>query len=263
MLPGQVRTNMALSVKQSALPLLAAFLLSACDGSSSGGGLFSARAPGGPAGTTQTGTQTVKQRVSQLRTDQTQLAAGLTAQQAQLNAVKAQVGTDAQVYNSMVGAISTRLYAGTTPANPELVAAWNEAQAKLDAVTVGVGQLNSLASQVTTQASVAGYLLDNVRGTYAVGGAVDEDHRQLRAIEDETSRSIQTTDRLITDLNGEIVRQNAFLGRERANLAGLSYGVNVGRIGAGPIAGGQRVTSTVPRRAGAPGAPTQLGNAGR
>ena len=50
--------------------------------------------------------------------------------------------------------------------------------------------LNSLASQVTTQASVAGYLIDNVRATYAVGGAVEEDHRQLRAIEGDTSRAV-------------------------------------------------------------------------
>lgn len=241
---------MALRIQRSAL-LLAAFFLSACEGGST---VFSARTSG-PPGTTQTGTQTVKQRVAQLRADQTALNAGLTAQQTQLNAARAQVGADAQAYNALVGAITTRLYAGTTPANPELVASWNEAQAKLDAVTVGVGQLNSLASQVTTQASVAGYLLDNVRATYAVGGAVDEDHRQLRAIEDETSRSIQTTDRLIADLNSEIVRQNAFLARERANLAGLSYGVNVGRIGTPP--GGARVTTT-PRRAAA--RPTQVSN---
>jgi TolA-binding protein len=241
---------MALSVKRSAL-LLAAFVLSACEG----GGVLIGTSRSGPAGMSQTGTQTVKQRVSQLRADQTALAAGLTAQQTQLNAVRAQVGSDAQTYNAMVGTITTRLYAGTTPANPELVASWNEAQAKLDSVTVGVGQLNSLASQVTTQASVAGYLLDNVRATYAVGGAVDEDHRQLRAIEDETSRSIQTTDRLIADLNSEIVRQNAFLARERANLAGLSFGVNVGRIGAPQ--GGPRVTT--PRR-GAGASPTQLSN---
>lgn len=241
---------MALSVQRSAL-LLAAFVLSACEG----GGFVGSPRISGPPGSTQTGTQTVKQRVAQLRADQTALNAGLTAQQTQLNAVRAQVGTDAQAYNALVGTITTRLYAGTTPANPELVASWNEAQAKLDAVTVGVGQLNSLASQVTTQASVAGYLLDNVRGTYAVGGAVDEDHRQLRAIEDETSQSIQTTDRLIADLNSEIVRQNAFLGRERANLAGLSYGVNVGRIGAPP--GGARITTT-PRRAARP--PTQISN---
>ncbi len=248
---------MALRVKRSAL-LLAALVLSACEGGA-GGGFLSARGTSGPPGTTQTGTQTVKQRVVQLRADQTALVSGLTAQQAQLNSVKAQVGSDAQAYNAVVSAISTRLYAGTTPVNPELVASWNDAQGKLDAVTVGVGQLNSLASQVTAQASVAGYLLDNVRATYSVGGAVDEDHRALRALEDETARSIQTTDRLITDLNSEIVRQNAFLGRERANLAGLSYGVNVGRIGS---PGSQRVTTTT-RRSAAPGAPTQLGTAAR
>lgn len=247
---------MALSVTRSAL-LLAAFVLSACEGSgSSGGSAFNSVRTGG---TTQTGTQTVKQRVAQLRNDQAALNAGLAAQQAQLNTVKAQVGTDAQAYGGVVATISTRLYAGTTPANPELVASWNDAQARLDTVTVGVGQLNSLASQVTTQASVAGYLLDNVRATYLVGGAVDDDHRQLRAIEDETSRSIQTTDRLIADLNGEIVRQNAFLGRERANLAGLSYGVSVGRIGS-PAP--QRVAPTF-RRATAPGGPIQLSAAGR
>jgi hypothetical protein len=241
---------MALRVKRSAL-VLVAFILSACEGGGVPGSIGVGR-PAGPPGTTQTGTQTVKQRVAQLRADQAALNAGLTAQQTQLNAVRAQVGADAQAYNALVGGITTRLYAGTTPANPELVASWNQAQAKLDAVTMGVGQLNSLASQVTTQASVAGYLLENVRGTFLVGGAVDEDHRQLRAIEDETGRSIQTTDRLIADLNGEIVRQNAFLGRERANLAGLSYSVNVGRMGA-PPGGGSRITTT-PRR------PTQISN---
>jgi hypothetical protein len=251
---------MALRVKRSAL-LAAAFVLSACDGSGSsgsGGGLslFGSRTSG-PPGTTQTGTQTDKQRVQQLRADQTALAAGLAAQQNELNTTKAQVTADAQSYNALVGQITTRLYAGTTPANPELVASWNEAQARLDTVTMGVGKLNSLASQVTTQASVAGYLLDNVRATYSVGGAVDEDHRQLRAIEDETSRSIQTTDRLITDLNSEIVRQNGFLARERTNLAGLSYGVNVGRIGS--PAGGPRVTTTPRRSAPATSTPTQIG----
>jgi outer membrane murein-binding lipoprotein Lpp len=250
---------MALRVKRSAL-LLAALFLSACEAGGGGGGFLSSYSSR-PAGQTQTGTQTVKQRVSQLRADQTALAAGLTAQQAQLNAARAQVSADAQAYNAMVGAITTRLYAGTTPANPELVGNWNEAQAKLDSVTVGVGQLNSLASQVTTQASVAGYLLDNVRATYSVGGAVDEDHRQLRAIEDETSRSIQTTDRLIADLNSEIVRQNAFLARERTNLASLSYGVNVGRMGSPPGGGGSRVTTT-PRRSATARAPqpTQISN---
>lgn len=209
----------------------------------------------------QTGTQTVRQRVQQLRADQTALAAGITTQQNLLNATRSQIGGDTQSYGSLTSAISSRLQAGTTPGNPELVAQWNEAQAKLDAITLGVGQLNSLASQVTTQASVAGYLIDNVRATYSVGGAVEADHQQLRGIEGDTSRSIQDVDRLIGDLNAEISRQNGFLARERSNLAALSYGINVGRLG--NPGGIPRGAPPAPRRIveapPAPGAPVQLG----
>jgi hypothetical protein len=252
---------MALRVQRSAL-LLAAIVLSGCE-------------PGGPLGPTgglaanpavsQTGTQTVKQRVQQLRADQSALAAGIAKQQDLLNSTRSQIGSDSQSYGSLVSAMTARLQAGTTPGNPELVAQWNDAQAKLDAITLGTGQLNSLASQVTTQASVAGYLIDNVRATYAVGGAVEADHQQLRGIEGDTSRSIQDVDRLIGDLNAEISRQNGFLARERSNLATLSYGINVGRLGnpgglpRGPYSPSPRRVVEAPPSAGTP--PVQVGAA--
>ena len=124
----------------------------------------------------------------------------------------------------------------------------NAAQGRLDAVTLAVGTLNSLASQVTTQASVAGYLLENVRLTLMVGGATDADHRNLRAIDSETRRSMQQIDRLIADLNAEIARDNAFLGRERASLAALSYNVNIGRLGTPGGGQGGAVTPQPTRR---------------
>jgi hypothetical protein len=181
-----------------------------------------------------------------LRSDQEALAGGISRQQQLLDSARGQMASDSSAYSSLVSTMTARLQAGTTPGNPELVDQWNEAQAKLDAITVGVGQLNSLASQVTTQASVAGYLVDNVRATYLVGGAVDEDHRALRGIESDTGRSIQDVDRLIGDLNAEISRENGFLARERSNLAALSYGINVGRLGNPPRGGGGG--SSMPRR---------------
>jgi hypothetical protein len=70
---------------------------------------------------------------------------------------------------------------------------------------------------------------------------------------------MQQIDRLIGDLNAEIARQNGFLGRERTNLAALSYGVNLGRLGAPSQ---QRVTVTPRRVAVQPtlGMPVQLGD---
>jgi hypothetical protein len=199
--------------------------------------------------------------VQQLRADQAALAGGIARQQEQLNATRSQIGGESSSYSNLVASITARLQAGTTPGNPELVAQWNQAQARLDAVTMGVGQLNSLASQVTTQASVAGYLVDNVRATFAVGGAVDEDHRNLRAIEAETTRSIQDVDRLISELNSEIARQNGYLARERTNLAALSYGINMGRLGAPGLQrapGGGGMPRRVVSAPDATGAPVQL-----
>jgi hypothetical protein len=184
--------------------------------------------------------------VQQLRADQDALAGGIRSQQQILNSTRGQITSDSQSYSSLVSAMTARLRTGTTPGNPELVDQWNEAQARLDAITVSVGQLNSLASQVTTQASVAGYLIDNVRATYSVGGAVEEDHRQLRSIESDASRSSHDVDRLIGDLNAEISRENGFLARERSNLAALSYGINIGRLGNPPRGGGSG--SVMPRR---------------
>jgi hypothetical protein len=224
--------------------------------------MFGSSASVSVAGQSQTGTATVRGRIQQLRADQNALAAGIATQRGQLDTTRNQMQSDSQAYQTIVQAITAHLQRGTTPGNPDLVTQWNEAQAKLDAVTLGVGQLNSLASQVTTQASVAGYLIDNVRATYNVGGATDEDHAQLRGIESESGRSIQDVDRLIGDLNAEIGRENGFLGRERANLAALSYGINVGRLGTPrgfPAGGGGG--GPMPRRVvevPASGAPTQL-----
>ncbi|TAJ41846.1 MAG: hypothetical protein EPO55_03935 [Reyranella sp.] len=224
--------------------LLAAVVLSGCNE----GGPFapSVSPPSSNPAISQTGTQTVKQRIQQLRSDQAALANGISQQQAQLNATRSRLSSDSAAYSSLVNGITSRLQTGTTPGNPELVSQWNAAQAKLDDATLGVGQLNSLASQVTTQASVAGYLLENIRATFAVGGAVDEDHRNLRAIESETTRSMQQIDRLIGDLNAQIGRENGFLARERTNLAALSYGVNLGRLGSPP--GAQRGATVTQRR---------------
>ncbi len=230
---------MALRVQRSAL-LLAMIVLSGCQGGAFGGG-ESQSAPNANPAITQTGTQTVRQRIQQLRADQAALNSAIAAQQNQLAQTRSKLSADASAYSSLTNGITSRLQAGTTPGNPNLVNDWNAAQAKLDEVTLGVGTLNSLASQVTTQASVAGYLLENVRATYSVGGAVDEDHRNLRSIESETTRSMQQIDRLIGDLNAQISRENGFLARERTNLAALSYGVNLGRLG---NPGTQRVTVT-------------------
>jgi hypothetical protein len=58
--------------------------------------------------------------------------------------------------------------------------------------------------------------------------------------------------RLIADLNAPIARENAFLGRERASLASLSYNVNICRLGTAPRAGQPSAGIPQPTRPPAP-----------
>ena len=129
------------------------------------------------AGVSQTGTQTVKTRVQQLRADQASLAGGdrPAAGPAQRHPQPDQRrGRDLQRRRGEARSPRACREAPRRAIPRNFVAQWDQAQARLDAITLGVGQLNSLTSQVTTQASVAGYLVDNVCATFAVRGAAEE-----------------------------------------------------------------------------------------
>src|SRR5262249_24191770 len=162
MKPGQVRgQTMALRVQRSAL-FLVAIVLTGCEP----GGPFATMGGQGPTTSnpsiTQTGSSTVRQRVAQLRSDQSALSNAIshrdTQRQGPRKPAARPIARETSAYASLTNGITSRLQGGTTPGNPDLVNQWNSAQGKLDAITVNVGTLNSLATQVTTEASVAGYL---------------------------------------------------------------------------------------------------------
>jgi len=107
-------------------------------------------------------------------------------------------------YQEAKAHITTRLQVGTTRGNPELVAQWNVAQGQLDALSANVNALNALGTDVTNDSSAAHYALDQIGATFAVSGAVDEDHRQLQLLEDQTSQTIVMIDRLLKETSDAI-----------------------------------------------------------
>ena len=123
--------------------------------------------------------------------------------------------TDAtQRYLNILAAMNSKLQVGTTPGNPVLVQQWNEAQQQLKRIETNIARMNSLSNDAGAEASVAGYLLDSVRATFTLSGAVDEDHVQLRALEDEVNQSVVTIDRLLNELSDDLNRQTSHLARQ-------------------------------------------------
>jgi hypothetical protein len=144
----------------------------------------------------------------------------------------------AGAYQEAKAHITTRLQVGTTRGNPELVAQWNVAQGQLDALSANVNALNALGTDVTNDSSAAHYALDQIGATFAVSGAVDEDHRQLQLLEDQTSQTIVMIDRLLKETSDAIQRQTAYLANERSNLTTLA-----GAIKSGDFYGGGVISS--------------------
>lgn len=178
--------------------------------------------PGQPTGTA------VGQKVEAMRGDLTKLNASVAAQNQTLQALRAQSIQNAVAYHQSVAAINAKLEVGTTPGNPLMVKQWNDAQAKLNAMNDVLSGMNKLANDVAANASVANYLLESTRATFGISGAVDEDHAQLRVLEDEVNKTTILIDRLLSELTEDITRQTNYLAEERANLNTLAIGVNNG-----------------------------------
>lgn len=191
----------------------------------------------------QTGT-TVGQRVVAMRTELGQLQAQLGQQTRQLETLRATAVHSAQRYHGTIAAITARLQMGTTPGNPILTNQWTQAQNDLNRLATDVAAMNTLSGQVSNLSSTAAFLLDNTRASFALPGAIDEDHVQLRQLQDETQRTVVSIDRLLTELQEDITRQTNYIGGERQNLAFLSTSIANGEM-AGPNLRARAINPTV------------------
>ena len=172
----------------------------------------------------------VGQKVGQLRGELRQLQGRLSQQNSELQQIRQTTTQNAQRYHGTVAAVTARLQLGTTPGNPVLVSQWNAAQAELDRLNADIAAMNSLANLVASNSSLAAYILESARASYSLSGAIDEDHRQLAILEDETNRTVVLVDRLLAELNEDVARQTAYVGNERANLTTLSNAIKNGEL---------------------------------
>ncbi len=180
--------------------------------------------PSGNVGTTAVG-----QKVAGFRSDFDKLKTNTHTRYAQLESVRAQTVTNVQNYQALVAGIRSRLQMGSTPGNPELLAQWSQAQSQLTQIDNDVRTLNQLSTQVSADAAQSSYLLESIRSAFALSGAIEEDHRQLRLLEDEVNQNMIVIDRALQGLNDEINRQSQSVASERTALVQVAGDINAGQ----------------------------------
>jgi hypothetical protein len=179
----------------------------------------------------------VNKTIQSLRAQVAGLQQKLAANSGRLGELRNQGAGAAGAYQEAKAHITTRLQVGTTRGNPELVAEWNTAQGQLDALSGNVNALSALGTDVTNDSSTAHYALEQIGATFNVSGAVDEDHRQLQLLEDQTSQTIVMVDRLLKEVSDGIQRQTAYVATERANLSILAAAIKSGDFYGGGVIG--------------------------
>jgi len=157
---------------------------------SAGGTVESALSPTITPIAVETGPDTgtaVNKTIQSLRGQLSDLNNRLGANAQKLADLRTQGAQAASDYQTAKAHITTRLQVGTTRGNPELVSEWNVAQSALDQVAANINALNALGTDVTNDSSAAHFVLNQTNATFDVSGAVDEDHRQLSVLEDQTN----------------------------------------------------------------------------
>ena len=178
----------------------------------------------------------VNQKASQFTSELDQLRGTLTLRNGELDQIRSTTAGNAGNYHGLVGSIKSRLQVGTTPGNPQVMNQWRSAQDQLDRIEDDISDMNQLTAQVAADSAMSAYLLDSVRAAFGLSGAVDEDHRQLRRLEDEVNQTTVTIQRLLGELNEDMGRQQEFVAKEREKLVELARDINVGQLYVAPQA---------------------------
>ena len=172
----------------------------------------------------------VGQKVVTFRGELKQLQETIKKRNETLQAIRAKTSMDAAKYHSIVALIKSRLQVGTTPGNPDIFAKWQDAQSMIQRMNENISMMNQLATQVASDSAMTAYLSDSIRAAFNVSGAVDEDHRQLRILEDETNQTAVLIERLLSELNHDINRQQQYTENEKGNLSTLTVAIKDGQL---------------------------------
>ena len=142
---------------------------------------------------------------------------------------------EADHYYEYVARIRARLQNGTTPGNPELTEMWKQASALLSGSDKNMSETAKLSSEMVRAKNELDSLLETIRETFSVPGAMEIDHENLKQLEDESNQTIVSLKRLSSELSLQIARQQRYFSTESQNVNALSTEIQAGRVSNGNV----------------------------
>ena len=177
----------------------------------------------------------VGQKVIAFRQELQQISVSNQSNGEEFSRISKNIAANATQYNNTIGSVNEKLQIGTTPGNPNLYNMLQQAQNNVQTMSMNANALNNLSVKIANNATSTAYLIDSVRAAFNISGAVDEDHRQLRILQNEAEQLLVSVNSLGDQVNNDAARQQEYLISAQNQIARLNDAVRVGSFaGAAP-----------------------------
>ncbi|MDR1693649.1 MAG: hypothetical protein LBR70_00440 [Lactobacillaceae bacterium] len=174
----------------------------------------------------------VGQKVSSFRSELVNLQTAIKKHNDDLQKIRGSVIASSTDYTNSINDVETRLQAGTTPGNPYAVASLQKAQDNIKGMTGNAILTNQLSTRVVSDIAMTSYVVNSIKASYSVSGAVDEDHAQLKVLQDEAEKTNVILNNMLNEINNDYARQQQYIDTANKTILSLEEPVRVGRFGA-------------------------------
>ncbi len=194
----------------------------------------------------------VGQKVIAFRNELSKLQESIKQNNDELQNVRSSVINNAIDYHNTTAAMEAKLQVGTTPGNPIMYQMLQKTQSNVVIMDENANTLNKIYNQAVSDMSVVNNLQESIRATYSVSGAVDEDHTQLRTLENECNQTKLIINSLLSEVESDYGRQIEYTNTARRYLVSLDRAIKVGSYGINnaplpPAQNQQFMTSNLPQ----------------
>ena len=172
----------------------------------------------------------MKNKIANFKSEQEQLKSLVDSRKSTLQEMRNDTNTAVSDYRTAVAQINSKLQLGTTPGNPELMDEWKEARAKLEKINNVAFDIKRLVADVESDQSMVDYMVGSIQASYKIRGATEDDHKQLKALEEEAKQIGSNIAIFARQLNQEAERQQAYVDTEKHNLNDVALNIKNGKL---------------------------------
>ena len=167
----------------------------------------------------------MKSKIANLTSEKEQLKKLVESRKDTLQSMRNETNSAVSDYRNSVAKINAKLQVGTTPGNPELMDEWKNARAKLERVNNLSFDIKRLVADVEADQSMVDYMLGSIRASYNISGTTEDEHKQLKSLEEEVRQIGANISNFARKIDAEAERQQSYVSIEKNNLNDVAFNI--------------------------------------